>query len=103
MKPITTSDILNLLPENRALIICKGLGIHEATVDRAAGQMDRLHVELPRLLDALTIEELRSVCTHRGVAPGPSCSREELIDIVLGRKPDCEVAYLPWWSEPNGS
>ena len=103
MKPITTSDILHLLPENRALILAKGLGIHEPTVDRAAQQMTRLNVALDILLDALTIEELRSVCTHRGVAPGPKCSREVLIEIVLGRDPDCEVAYLPWWSEPNGT
>jgi hypothetical protein len=103
MKPISTSDILTLLPENRALVLAKGLGIHEPTVERAAAQMARLNVGAQSLLEALTAEELRSVCTHRGVAPGPNCSREELIHLAMGRKPDCEVAYLPWWSEPNGA
>jgi hypothetical protein len=103
MKPITTFDIMSLLPENRALVLAKGLGIDQPTVQRAAQQMLRLNISLDRLLDALTLEELRSLCTHRGIAPGPNCAREELIDLALGRKPDCEVAYLPWWSDPNGS
>ena len=103
MRPITTADILKVLPENRALILAKGLGVEETTVEGASAAMERLKVEPRRVLEAMTLEELRSVCTQRGVVPGPGCGWEELIKIVLGGRPSCEVAYLPWWSDPNAS
>jgi hypothetical protein len=95
---------LVLLRKERALSVAKGLSIPGGTPEEVGAEASRRRID-PRLIAAaLTIEELHSLCAHRGVVPSPSCSRQDVIDLALGvGPPPCEVAYLPWWGDPHAS
>lgn len=104
MRPIGVENIIVLLKKERALIVAKGLSIPGNTPEQIATEAGRRKTN-PRLIAAaLTTEELHSLCAHRGIVPGPSCSREDIIELALGDgPPPCEVAYLPWWGDPHAS
>jgi hypothetical protein len=104
MRPIGAENIIVLLKNERALSVARGLSIPGSTREEVAAEAGRRRID-PRLIAAaLTIEELHSLCAHRGLVPGPSCSREDIIELALGDGPaPCEVAYLPWWGDPHAS
>ena len=104
MRPIGVEKIMVLLKKERALSVAKGLSLPGRTPEEVAAEAGRRKVD-PRLIAAaLTIEELQSLCAHRGIIPSPTCSREDIIELALGDgPPPCEVAYLPWWGDPHAS
>ena len=104
MKPIGAGRMLALLHKERALAVAKSLSLQGSTAEQVAAEAHVRRIE-PRLVAAaLTVDELRMLCAHRGVVPGPGCSREQMIELAVGDgPPGCEVAYLPWWGNPHES
>lgn len=93
-----------LLKKERALSVAKGLSIHGSTPAEVGAEASRRKIDPRVIAAALTIEELRSLCAHRGIVPGPSCSRDDIVELALGDgAPPCEVAFLPWWGDPHAS
>jgi hypothetical protein len=99
---MTSERILKLLPASRALAVAALVGVRASSLAQAlAGASQGL--EPRRVLEVLSEEELRMLCNHVGVVPGPACSRGHVIDILAGRPASCEVAYLPWFGKRGDS